>query len=65
MRAHRPQTRLTYHLEALHADVIQAIDRKDLIAFRRAVEIYGDILLTFPQQWARYGQTLSWGWRGT
>jgi len=55
MRVRRPLSRLSDHIDALHADVVQALDRKDLNLFRRTVEIYGDVLLTFPQEWARYG----------
>lgn len=57
MRARRPSTQLSESIDALHADALQSLDRKDLQAFRRAMDVYGDILLTFPREWARYGET--------
>jgi hypothetical protein len=57
VRARRPSTQLSESIDALHADALQSLDRKDLQAFRRAMDVYGDILLTFPREWARYGET--------
>lgn len=56
MRGRRPTHRLEDYLESLHSESVTAVANQDLALFRRAMDTYGDILITYPREWARYGQ---------